>query len=548
MKLGNAMITQDIADASGKTYDFVIIGGGTAGLTLAARLSEDLSLTVAVLEAGNNTIDDALTAIPARYGGTSSTNFLAWSLPPAVDIDAFERLGNPGWNWDEFFRYSKKIEKFQATVEQPSSSEDRGITSGAVCITLPPHAHPLDAILQATFVNRGVKALDDPYKGDVNGTWVASSTIDPKTWTRSSAATAYLVPAQDRPNLTVFTQAFVSRIIFADGHCIEGLTATGVEFVRCGSKHILNARREVILSAGTIINPQILELSGIGRRDVLSRISVEVKLELPGVGENLQEHNVAIVTYELDPAANHQAFDLLQHPEDVNGSAQIKTSIAGGLRTRLSSYTYIPLVEVKTPDADDLLAKIEKEIGEYKNTSGIVPGLQEQLDIQLDILRSNASPDFEFAAIRTQGATTLRTALTLTHDISKKTPHPPDLELLVQGVKYIRSVAETEPLKSALVGGDLKPGPQGMSNEAIREYVKNTHITAGHALGTCSMLPRDRQGVVDPHLKVYGTKNLRVVDLSIIPLQIAAHTQAAAYVIGEKGVYHLSVCNWRKED
>ncbi|KAG6909079.1 hypothetical protein DXG01_002060 [Tephrocybe rancida] len=559
------MITTNVVDVLSKSYDFVIVGGGTAGLALASRLSENPSITVAVLEAGDNTINDPMTSIPTPYArqlgnpkarGTSTINFLMWSLPPAVDVDAFEKLGNPGWNWDEFHRYSRKIEKFHPPTKEVADlfphtyGGDRG-SSGRLQTTLAPHVHTIDAILKETFANRGIKRLDDPYQGNVNGTWNASSTIDPKTWARSSSATAYLVPAQDRPNLTVLTQATVLRIAIAEHRDGDDLIATGVDFVHAGQTYFLGAQKEIVLSAGAVKDPQILEMSGIGRGDILSTIGIEPILELPGVGENLQDHNFVTVAYELDPAANHQTLDSLQNPEGAEVAAQLYAQGKGPLRNGLGFFSYLPLLDTRTPDALELATKIEKEIEDYKNTPGIAPGLREQLDIQLDTLRSKSSPELEFTCLPLLFSTTLKpeagkTYMSLlafhVHPLSRGTIHSKsndpqddpnidpryfekdsDMDLLVQGIKYIRSIAETEPTKSAYVGKELEPGPKCISDEDIRD-----------GLGTCSMLPREKQGVVDPNLKVYGTKNLRIADLSIVPLQIAAHTQATVYVIGEK--------------
>ncbi|KAG6909078.1 hypothetical protein DXG01_002059 [Tephrocybe rancida] len=539
----SSMITTNVLDVLSKSYDFVIVGGGTAGLVLASRLSENPSITVAVLEAGENTINDPMTSIPALYGqqlgnpkhdwgfkttkqrhsndrempsprgkglgGSSTINFLMWSLPPAVDIDAFEKLGNPGWNWDEFHRYSRKIEKFHPPTKEVADlfphtyGDDRG-SSGLLQTTFAPHVHTIDAILQETFVNRGIKRLYDPYQGNViypsicaivvtdkaikvNGTWNASCTIDPKTWTRSSSATAYLLPAQGRPNLTVLTQATVLRVVFREDRNGGDLTATGVDFVHAGQTYSLGAQKEIVLSAGTIKDPQILEMSGIGRRDILSKIGIEPVIELPGVGENLQDHNFATVSYELDPAANHQTLDSLQNPEGIQAAAQLYAQGEGLLRNGVGVFAYLPLIDIRTPDALEVAAKIEKEIEDYKDTPGIAPGLIEQLDIQLDTLRSKLSPELEFEVNPEEGKTYVTIFAFHVHALSRGTIHSKsndpqddpdidphylekdsDMDLLVQGIKYIRSIAQTEPMKSAYVGEELEPGPKCTSDKDVR--------------------------------------------------------------------------------
>ncbi|KAG6847294.1 hypothetical protein H0H93_008976 [Arthromyces matolae] len=347
------MVTTKVADVLAQTYDFIIVGGGTAGLALASRLSEDPSITVIVLEAGDNRTGDPMTSVPVPYGrqignpkkysndkvvpwargkglgGSSNINYTTWSLPPAVDVDVFEKLGNVGWNWNEFSRYIKKIEQFNAPKDEGTDSSDQASgddidqqSAGArpLQTSIPPH-HTIYALASETLNNLGVEILRDPYSGQVNGTWVPASTIDPRTWSRSTSATAYLLPNQGRPNLFVLTQALVSRVILRDDG--DGFVATGVEFIHEDIQHILNARKEVILSAGAIKSPQLLELSGIGRKDVLSKIGVDVKIELPGVGENLQEHNFVVVSYELDPSNKHETFDALRSPEKMQEAERL---------------------------------------------------------------------------------------------------------------------------------------------------------------------------------------------------------------------------------
>ncbi|GLB44236.1 putative (gmc) oxidoreductase [Lyophyllum shimeji] len=501
-------------------------------------------------------------------------NFYAWTRPPAADVDAWEKLGNPGWNWADYLRYSKKVETFHPPAEEQTDrfphtydADIRG-TSGPIHVTIPPHVHTVDALVQQTLVNMGIRVIEDPYQGNISGTWIGSANLDPKTWTRSYSATAYLSPSQNRPNLTVLLGALASRIIFADESDNLGLTATGLEFIHQGNRYVVNAQKEVILSVGVPKSSQILELSGVGRAEVLSRIGVEPKIKLPGVGENLQEHEFLAVSYELNPATKHETLDLLRESEYAGEASQLHAEGKGRMRTGITSFTYIPLSSVKTPGAAKLVQKMEREIEEWKNEPGILHGLQKQLEIQLATLRDDSLPDFEivafpglFSTTATPGPGKSYTSFMgfLNHPLSRGTVHATtndpednpeinphyfekdsDLELMVQTFKYIRRMVHTEPLKSGIVQTEVEPGPHCTTDEHIRDFIKNTHHTVWHGVGTCSMLPRDEQGVVDPSLKVYGTTNVRVVDLSVVPLHIAAHAHSTAYVIAEKAAHIIS--------
>ncbi|KAJ7157930.1 GMC oxidoreductase [Mycena crocata] len=578
-------------DISGKIFDYVIIGGGTAGLTLASRLSEDSSVTVAVIEAGEANLADAEIMVPAKWGqtfgnpkydwafytekqkhsndkeylwsrgkglgGSSGLNFMAWVKPPAGDIDAIEKLGNPGWNWKDYMKYSQRSETFHPPAREqtdlyPHTYETKFHgTSGPIHTTIPFHYHALDALFQETLVNKGLKAIKDPYGGDITGTWIANANIDPRTWTRSYAATGYLAPAQGRPNLLVLTEATVTRILFEDAIGGRDLTATGVEFMHEGRTFQVNAKTEVILSAGTIQDPQILELSGIGRTEILKSIGVEVKIELDGVGENVQDHTFLGVSFEL--AGSPETHDRMRDPTYATEALKLHTEGRGPQRSGITSFayifpTYFPLSSA-TSEAPVLL---ERAAGTVKDTGKFPPGLQEQLDLQIMCLQDDSAPDIElvafpafFTAISAPepGKSYLTILAVLNHPLSRGTIHAKssnpfdnpsidphyfendfDLEILVQHIKYARSMAETEPFKSGVVR-EIDPGPNCKSDDDIREYIKNNHGTCWHTVGSCSMLPKNKQGVVDPELKVYGTTNLRIVDISIIPIQIAAHTQ-----------------------
>ncbi|KAF8958583.1 GMC oxidoreductase [Flammula alnicola] len=592
----------DIAEVANKSFDYVVVGGGTAGLVLAARLSEDASVTVLVLEAGRAILNDPKIDLPGQFGvtlgdpqydwafptvkqknsnnresiwsrgkglgGTSNLNSFAWIKPPAADIDAFEKLGNPGWNWADYDKYFKKSETFHPPAKEQTDLyphtfdlHTRG-SSGPVQVTIPPHAYTLDKLVQETLVNRGLEAIEDPYGGNITGTWIASANLDPKTWTRSNSAAAYLLPNMSRPNLGVLTDSLVSRVIFEITLDGQELLATGVEFMHGDESYTVKVNREVILSAGTINSPKILELSGIGHPDVLSKVDVDVKVDLPGVGENLQDHSFISVSYELDPDTPHETLDRMSDPGYLEKAKDLYALGQGPLRNGITSFSYFPLFIANPDEAPAIISKLEKEVKIRREIGALPPGLAEQLDIQASTLRDGNLPDLEILAFPglysmtstkpEAGKSYVSMLSVLNHPFSRGYIHAiskdpkvypeidphyfeseTDLEILVQHVKFIRGLTEVEPFKSGIVR-EVDPNPTCHSDSDIAEYIKNTISPAWHAIGTCSMLPREKNGVVDCKLKVYSTKNLRVADLSIVPLHIAAHTQATAYVIGGK--------------
>ncbi|KAF4611726.1 hypothetical protein D9613_003994 [Agrocybe pediades] len=589
-----------VEEAVEKTYDYVIVGGGTAGLVIAARLTEDPAVSVLVLEAGPQNLGDSMIDMLGQMGatfgnpqydwnfpvanqkgrasdsppwqrgkglgGSSAMNFYCWIKPPAFDMDAIEALGNPGWNWTEYEKYSRKVETFHPPAQEqldfyPHTYNPafRG-NSGPIHVTIAPHFHTIDAILQKSLVNRGLKPIEDAYGGDITGAWIGSSNIDPKAWNRSYS-TAYLLPNLERPNLNVLTEALVSRVLFANAQGNEDLIATGVECIVGGKKYVVQAGKEVVICAGAIKSPHILELSGIGHSDVLQKIGVDSLVDLPGVGENVQEHISFAISFELDPNIHHETWDMLKDPE--HGSRQKDMYLQGkGLhRNGINAFAYFPLSAIDEGAASSVINKLEKEYEMLEKEGKLTPGLKSQLDIQIKAYKDNTVPDCELVGYagmyyprvpREEGKSYISVVSVLNHPISRgiihsQTNNPEDyplidphymesdvdVDVLTQQVKFIRSLKDYEPWKSA-VGKEVGPSADAQTDEQLREYARNTATTVWHTVGSCSMLPREKQGVVDPRLKVYGTKNLRVADLSIIPLHIAAHTQVTAYVVGEK--------------
>ncbi|PPQ95957.1 hypothetical protein CVT26_016123 [Gymnopilus dilepis] len=574
---------EKLEDVAGKAFDYVVIGGGTAGLPAAVRLSDDSGVSVLLLEAGSvDNLGDFKIDVPAQFGrtlgdlkydwafttaeqsalngrqllwsrgkglgGTSAMNFYCWSKPHAVDINNFEKLGNPQWNWTEYKKYSNRSEcvhlpmKEQTDLYPHTFTDDSCGKSGPLQVIIPPHLHGADMLFQETMVKIGLRAINDPYSGDITGTWIAASNLDPKTWTRSYAATAYLLPNIDRPNLSVLTSALVSRILFNKVERGEDRSARGVEFL-------------------AIKSPHILELSGVGRPEILSKIGVDVVVNLSGVGENVQEHSLVGVPFELP--IGEETLESLLDPVYAAKAKELHELGQGLHRIGITSAAFFPLSATKCEGVTSLIDGLEAEVDAKAKAGQLRPGLEEQLRLQISVLRDDTVPDCEVILFPgyyfpdpnvppEKGKNYITPIACLNHPISRGTIHAEcknptvqpvcdpryfesdfDMEIMLQMVKFIRGMKEIEPWKSGTVKESL-PGPEYLTDDQLRDYIKKTLGTVFHTAGSCSMLPRDKGGVVDHKLKVYGTTNLRVADISIIPLHISAHTQATAYMIGEK--------------
>lgn len=318
-----------IQDFIRQSFDYVVIGGGTAGLAVASRLAEDPSIAVGVLEAGGIAHKEENVDIPAFYGrsigseldwafetepqeglngrklpwprgkvlgGTSALNFMTWVRANREDYDDWEALGNRGWGWDGLLPFFKKSETFHppsdAVRDEYSATHDAGSlgTSGPIHISYSTNYSASHKLWHSTLNAVGVETNPSHLTGSNVGVWTNVNTVDPKTAARSYS-TSYC--ASQRPNLHILTEAQVQEIVLekggseADG---DGHTATGVRIHHRGKEYIIPAGREVILSAGSVQSPQILELSGVGNPDVLSKAGVPVKVNSPMVGENLQDH------------------------------------------------------------------------------------------------------------------------------------------------------------------------------------------------------------------------------------------------------------------
>ncbi|KAH9944955.1 GMC oxidoreductase [Epithele typhae] len=598
-----------VADVADKAFDFVIVGGGLAGCVLAARLTENPGVTVALLEAGNAHFDDPLVTDPMGWmkqvfnpeydwvfrtkpqtrtqnnlttpdgkpdpsfywsrgkglGGSSCMNFLFWTRPQREEVDAIEKLGNEGWNWERFFEASKRSETLRPTGIQndpayaPLYSEDSVGHNGPVSVSFTRTSSMLEAPFQKALEACGIKTIKDGLGGDLNGTFHSVNNVDPRTWTRSSAASGYLIPALHRPNLKVLTKAYVQKVLGSNE--AGSFVASGVQFDLEGMTYTVNAAKEVILSASTVKSPHILEMSGIGDRKVLEPLSIPVNVDLPTVGTNLQDHLIVTGSvFEMQSDKGFVTTDTLDHPEI---QAMLKKCYAesgsdAAARLVCSGTTFLPLQDF-SPRANELISALEARIQERAQSGAYAPGRLEQMKVQLEMLKDPKVPDIEIVIfpfnMHPDGTGRPYTGIfpSLARPFYRGSVHAAsadpavqpeiepdylsdefDLELLLDSMKFVRRAAAT-PAWSSICNAELLPGPAIVSEAQLRESVRDNVSTTWHACGTCSMLPRDKGGVVDARLKVYGTRNLRVCDLSVLPLITVVHTQATTYGIAEQG-------------
>ncbi|KAK3337610.1 hypothetical protein B0T19DRAFT_413165 [Cercophora scortea] len=600
-------ITNSAAKFCARRYDFIVVGGGTAGLAVASRLAENPALTVGVLEAGTSAagVDDVdipgysgrplggeldwqfeTTPQPGLrgrklpwnrgkvLGGSSALNFMTWNRASRDDYDAWEELGNPGWGWDSLLPFFKKSETFHPPspefIAQHKAFTDGSFlgSDGPIHISYTKEFADSHAPWHGALNALGIETNKSHMSGSNVGVWTNTCAVTPDSGARSYS-THYC--ASQPANLFICTAALAQEIMLfqVPTEDVPGqYTTSGVRFTQHGEEFTASVTKEVILSAGSVQSPQILELSGIGNPDVLAAAGIPVKVSNRNVGENLQEHMMLALIYEADPSLPNPS-DLLTPSIAAAAREQYAKDHSGPLCRLPCSMSYLPLTKTIPEAIHTSIATTAASLTTYPPsyhkilTHRFAPGAKPLGQIEYVFDLGNWSPfftpdptngkkyatilqilqyPFSRGSIHIAPATTSNTKEWQPPQINPEYyagPHGAlDLEAIMHSARFAHRIC-TSPALSHIIRGPAhtipSPDTEG-GEEALREWVRDNTITDWHPIGTCAMggYGGRETGVVDERLRVYGVRGLRVVDASVMPLQISAHLQATVYAIAEK--------------
>ncbi|KAL9126620.1 MAG: hypothetical protein Q9217_004358 [Psora testacea] len=634
----------DINELSTDTFDYVVVGCGISGLVVTNRLSENPTRTVLCIEAGQADHYESIVQYPVyvgadiggiydwklattpqtqldghtrpmpqgkALGGGSILNAMCWNRGGADDYDAWEALGNPGWDWEGILPYFRKSETYtpvytEEVAREYSINYNPAVhgSTGPVQVSYPKYFYPQSGTGEIDRLRFGLPTQFDPNDGTSAGPAFVPTDLDPNNQTRSDARRTYFDPYVNRSNFHVITGQHVTRIVIEgiannsqvsnptpggndsgdgtssgnnDGFgfgpggstppianqtsnkvrrqdpASSDLRITGVEFAPNASavRQTVYATREVIVAAGALHSAQLLQLSGIGPASLLNQFDIPLALDLPGVGNNLQDHCLVGTFYPYNNASYPSPTELTNNATyNIEAEQEYETEKTGPWTAGSPNALAFNPLSLITNNSGVIIANASLQSADDYLVPDLHPTVVAGYAAQKRSLVSRMGRD-NVAAYEIINNNAGSLTVSVMHPFSRGTcyitsadpyqppainprwlTNPVDRQVLVEALRFNELILETPPMQ------ELQPAqfvpPAHASEDALNQIINNGIRTEFHPSGTLAMLPLEQGGVVNPHLRVYGTQNLRVVDAGIFPLLPAAHLQAVVYGVAEK--------------